>query len=656
MPRVPSIQWQVTLRQLPLLAVLFVAVLFWLGYYLTDMLTKANLEVARRSNAAVVNTILASMLARKDRYVWDRLSEKIPRYEDTEIKVVSTAGRVLYSSDNSQIGTFHEFTDKTCSLCHKGTGVPPSIDSTIFRDPESNDYQLFAAPLQNSESCKACHVSAGKKLGMVLIRQPLPEIYAKVRTVQFALVIVGAIALLCTLVITRILLHRYLGRPLKRLVTGADAIGSGDLDHKIELPVQSELTVLANTLNTSAGQLNEAIGKLKKQRDDYEALYRVVDQLSRGILPDERRRKSVELACSILKRDCVLVHSGSADGKTGGASLTWRRENEEIVEADLEAALKDSTLPAFCSRETIEAWKQGTHDDAEVISGEAAAAYPLKRHGRRLGLLFVAAGGDEEDGEGVEGGMSKALSERLAIALEFSELQQEFIGQEKLAAIGETVAGLAHCLKNMINGLRAGEYVVDRAIKKDDPKKLNRGWGVMKNSVRQVEQLTLDMLYYVKGRVPERKPFDPNGVLTDVIEVLAEFAEQKGVRFEADLDEAIGKEALDRTLIYRAVLNLATNAIDACLDSEEGDLVILRSRSTAEELVLSVQDNGTGMTEEIRSRLFMRFFSTKASGGTGLGLSVVKKIAEEHNGYVRVESEPGKGSTFHIHLPRAKKT
>ena len=136
------------------------------------------------------------------------------------------------------------------------------------------------------------------------------------------------------------------------------------------------------------------------------------------------------------------------------------------------------------------------------------------------------------------------------------------------------------------------------------------------------------------------------------MDLLREMAADQGVELRAALDEGIGVQALDRTMIYRAILNLVSNAIDACSESESGDLVSVRSRGTPDEVVLTVEDNGIGMSDEIKSRLFTRFFSTKASRGTGLGLSVVKKITEEHGGTLRIRSEPGKGSEFHIHLPR----
>jgi signal transduction histidine kinase len=234
-----------------------------------------------------------------------------------------------------------------------------------------------------------------------------------------------------------------------------------------------------------------------------------------------------------------------------------------------------------------------------------------------------------------------------------SRLQRELLENERLAAIGQTVAGLSHTLKNVLNGLRAGQYVLDRAREKGDDEKLRKGLRVTKSSVRRVERLIFDMLYYTKERVPRREPVDPNDIIREVTDELREMAEARGVELRAEVDEGIGMMALDRTSIYRALVDLVTNALDACTESEAGDSVILRSRATPGEVVLTVEDNGIGMSDEVLSNLYTRFFSTKAAGGTGLGLPVVKKIAEEHGGFIKVDSVPGEGSAFHIHLPRA---
>ncbi len=221
-----------------------------------------------------------------------------------------------------------------------------------------------------------------------------------------------------------------------------------------------------------------------------------------------------------------------------------------------------------------------------------------------------------------------------------------------LAAIGETVAGIIHYQKNLLNGLRGGLYITDGALEKGDKEKLRTGWHMLNNSMQQMEKLTLDMLYYAKERVPMREPTDLNQVLQEIIDFMQETAASRGVGFRAEFDEEIGLESFDRAAIFRAVLNLVCNAIDACTEAESGNLVTLRTQTVADEVVITVADNGIGMSDDVLSNLFVRFFSTKGGQGTGLGLPLVKKIVEEHGGTLEVESKLGQGSAFHLHFPK----
>jgi signal transduction histidine kinase len=224
---------------------------------------------------------------------------------------------------------------------------------------------------------------------------------------------------------------------------------------------------------------------------------------------------------------------------------------------------------------------------------------------------------------------------------------------ERLAAIGEIVAHVAHYQKNLLNGLRGGLYVANGAIAKGDWEETRNGWRMLHGSVQRIERLTLDMLYYVKGRIPKREPIDVNEVIQEVVDLMRETAASRNVELAAEFDMEIGKQALDRTAIYRAILDLVSNAIDACAESESGKLVSLKSHATTNEIVVTVADDGVGMSDQVRSNLFVRFFSTKGGQGTGLGLPVVKKVVEEHKGILEVESEVGEGSTFHLRFPKS---
>ena len=148
---------------------------------------------------------------------------------------------------------------------------------------------------------------------------------------------------------------------------------------------------------------------------------------------------------------------------------------------------------------------------------------------------------------------------------------------------------------------------------------------------------------------------DQTEVIQEVVDLMREVADRRGVQLRAELGEGTGRHSFDRTALYRAILDLVTNAIDACAESEveSGHVVSLETHATADEIVVTVADNGIGMSDHVRSNLFVRFFSTKGGQGTGLGLPVVKKVVEEHGGALEVESTLGEGSAFHLRFPRS---
>ena len=238
---------------------------------------------------------------------------------------------------------------------------------------------------------------------------------------------------------------------------------------------------------------------------------------------------------------------------------------------------------------------------------------------------------------------------------EIKRLQQALINSERLAAIGQTVAGLAHCIKNIVTALEGGVYVVSKALKKGDMTKLSTGWEMVERNIGKISDLVLELLSYSKERKPEYQSFSPNVIAEEVCELMDSQAKESGIEIVRDLDPNMGEAALDPKGIHRCLLNLASNAFDACIsDEDEGKRHALQVSTKLESdgsITIQVSDNGSGMDEEVRKQIFRSFFSTKGSKGTGLGLLVTQKIVQEHGGTISVNSQPGKGSTFTIRLP-----
>ena len=238
---------------------------------------------------------------------------------------------------------------------------------------------------------------------------------------------------------------------------------------------------------------------------------------------------------------------------------------------------------------------------------------------------------------------------------EIKRLEQELVNSERLAAVGQTVAGLAHGLKNILHGLKGGSYLVDLGLKKEDTEKLRQGWDMIKRNIVRTSELVLDLLTYSKERAPEYENCRPNEIANDVCALLQERARKYDIILVRDFDDAIGEVSMDPRTLHQALLNLMTNAIDACLfDEDTGKQWKVSLKSAREKgamIRFEVSDNGAGMSAEVLQKLFTSFFSTKGRRGTGLGLMVTRKMIEEHRGSIEVTSEPGKGTTFTVRLP-----
>jgi signal transduction histidine kinase len=233
---------------------------------------------------------------------------------------------------------------------------------------------------------------------------------------------------------------------------------------------------------------------------------------------------------------------------------------------------------------------------------------------------------------------------------------RQLIEAERLAAVGQTVAGLSHAIKNISGGLKGGAFVLEKGIELGDQKYLLQGWEMIKGNVDKITRLSLDLLNYAKDTELNLQAADPNRPAREVVELMRPRARAHGIDLRGDFAQNLATCQFDPELIYRGLLNLVTNAIDACIDAVENTRsrkVTVRTKKTRGWAVeYQVLDNGCGMNAGVKEKIFKRFFSTKGSEGTGIGLMITKKIADEHNGVIEVESEAGAGSRFVLKLPQ----
>ena len=235
------------------------------------------------------------------------------------------------------------------------------------------------------------------------------------------------------------------------------------------------------------------------------------------------------------------------------------------------------------------------------------------------------------------------------------QLEREIIEAERLAAVGQTVAGLAHSIKNILMGLEGGMYVVKRGLRKNDKGVLDEGWDMLERNLNKTTSLVIDFLSFAKGRLPELVLTDPNELVREIVDLYRAIAQEAGITLKAGLDPNLPEAPLDPKGIHTCLTNLVSNAMDACrMSDRDGREVEVAVSDEKGNLVFSVRDNGIGMDCDIKSKVFTTFFTTKGGEGTGLGLLTTRKIVKEHGGDITVNSKSGSGSEFRVILPRKR--
>jgi len=339
---------------------------------------------------------------------------------------------------------------------------------------------------------------------------------------------------------------------------------------------------------------------------------------------------AVPMAISVIDRNYQILGANQAFEEAFG---DWHgRPCYEVYKDRDDPCLRCAALETFVDGETRKRQEEG-----------------VMKHGHAIDYLVHMVPVVRENGD------IPYVIEMSTDITSVKKLEREKREAERLAAVGETVAGIAHGIKNVLMGLEGGMYAVNTGIEKGDDERIARGWATLEENVNRISEFVKEFLDFAKGREPTVERVDPNAPARDVVELFRERAEQEGVRLEADLG-TIRSAALDAEGVHTCLANLVSNAIDACLVAESQEREFVVTLSSWEEngtIVYEVADNGKGMDYEISKKIFSKFFTTKGSDrGTGLGLLTTKRIVHQHGGRITFTSEEGKGSVFRIELPR----
>jgi two-component system NtrC family sensor kinase len=219
---------------------------------------------------------------------------------------------------------------------------------------------------------------------------------------------------------------------------------------------------------------------------------------------------------------------------------------------------------------------------------------------------------------------------------------------EKLAALGELVAGVAHEVNNPLTGISAFAQLL---LEDDLSEEQRESVSLMKREADRAVSVIRDLLAFARKTGPRSVVVDMNDLLEQTLRLRAYGMRSTGVTLETQLDPALTRVRGDDRQLQQVLLNLIVNAEHAMASTSIRQLTVI-TRNEGSRVVIEIRDTGTGMTPEVQKRIFEPFFTTKPEGtGTGLGLSVSYGILQSHAGTLSVQSAVGVGSTFRISLP-----
>jgi PAS domain S-box-containing protein len=229
---------------------------------------------------------------------------------------------------------------------------------------------------------------------------------------------------------------------------------------------------------------------------------------------------------------------------------------------------------------------------------------------------------------------------------DFKAMQEQLRRTERIAELGTLASGMAHEIGTPMNViLGRAEYLLQRTADEG----MKKGLATIVTQIERITKVMNQLLVFARRKQPDRQVVDLGEIVEDSLEMFQERMTHNRITVEKAIEANVPSIHADRDQLVQVLINLVTNSLHAM--PEGGRLRLSLDRENS-HVLLGLSDTGHGMPEEVRSKIFEPFFTTKDFGkGTGLGLTVVKGIIEEHGGTIAVESVVDKGTTFWIRLP-----
>lgn len=576
----------------PFLALLIAALAAttWEAFRFLERFHRAEVSAELESAARVFAGELAGLL--EDSARADARCKALGALAEKRVTVILPDGRVIGDSDENPANMDSHADRPEVRMALAGNAG----QSIRFSHTLHTGFMYVAVPVPVS----------GKVAGVVRVSRSLASVDRALREVYGRIGVAATIVGMLGAVVSLIAARR-ITRPLQRMKTGAERFAQGDLSGRLTAPRSLELADLAAAMNHMAGELNDRIQLVHRQRDELQA---VLASMNEGVVAVDGAARIIS-----VNRAAAVLFGVDPEAAVG-------RPVEEVIRSP---KLQRGVARTLAHAETVE---------EEVVLG-----------GTEERTLRVATTVLQDEGERPVGALM--VMEDVTQRYRFERARSEF------------VANVSHEIRTPVTSIKGyAETLLNDPP--EEPETTARFLAIIARQAGRLCSLVEDILALAsleRSEMAADVAFEQTalcGVLKAAMNTCAPKAAEKGVQISISGGDSITVRA-NAPLLEQAVINLLENAIKY---SHAGGAIEIEAGPGVGGVAISIRDYGTGIAPEHLARIFERFYRvdrarSRQLGGTGLGLAIVKHIALLHGGQIRVESTEGKGSCFTLQLPPA---
>jgi PAS domain S-box-containing protein len=462
------------------------------------------------------------------------------------------------------------------------------------------------------------------KWGLVA-KQDSDEAFAPINTLKKRVIILIIITT-AGVIIAVFLIASSITNPVKQLVQGAKSIADGDLTQRISIKTKDEIGMLANEFNKMTARLEESYSSLEQKINERTAKLKE---------SEEKYRESINSANdAIFTLDINTAQIIDSNKKAETLSGYSKVELCKLKLWDMYSIQDRSRLDKL--------WTQVK----EAGSGTLHDVNHKKRDGSITPISISASV--------IEYGNSKYIQNICRDISERKRLEEQLVRSERLAAIGELAAEVAHEINNPLGGIQ--NFVKMVAREPANVQQTKEFVELIQEGLNRIEVIVKRLTTFSKPHVLKMSNHDLNNIIESSLIFMQHRMENEKISLQKRLASKLPKVYVDFDSISQVIINLMANAFDSM---PNGGKLLIESRLCKDQdscVQFSLADTGCGIKKDEADKIFNPFFTTKGKGkGIGIGLAISKRIIEDHGGNIRVASSSGEGTTFTVWLPARNK-